>query len=235
MEMEVYKAISAVQAALAKEGIGKDQKNAQQGFKYRGIDDVYNSLAPILAENKLCILPRMMSKDVVERPSKSGGVLFYTTIWAEFDLVSSIDGSKHTVSSYGEAMDSGDKSIGKAMSYAYKSMAFMTFSIPTDGENDPDGQTHEVAAKTYSQPVAKPSGQVGSAVTPKGDLGNCKDCGAPNRLSQSSGKPYCGKLCWKNPTQPSAPQAVQEPKQQPRGEEEVPIDMYDEFIPPVID
>jgi hypothetical protein len=151
MENEIYKAISAVQGALAKEGIGKDQKNAQQGFKYRGIDDVYNSLAPLLSENKLCILPRMMNKEVVERQSKSGGVLTYTTITAEFDLVSAIDGSKHTVSSYGEAMDSGDKSIGKAMSYAYKAMAFMTFSIPTDGENDPDAETHEVAPKVLAE------------------------------------------------------------------------------------
>lgn len=28
------------------------------------------------------------------------------------------------------------------------------------------------------------------------DLGNCKNCGAPNKLS-SKGKPYCQDLCWK--------------------------------------
>lgn len=150
---KVYAAISAVQGALAKEGIGKDQTNKMQGFKYRGIDDVYNSLAPILSENKLCILPRLMSKEVVERQSAKGGMLFYTTVTAEFDLVSAEDGSKHTVSSYGEAMDSGDKSIGKAMSYAYKAMAFMTFSIPTDGDNDPDEQSHELGATTQPEAV----------------------------------------------------------------------------------
>jgi hypothetical protein len=48
-------------------------------------------------------------------------------------------------------MDSGDKSHGKAMSYAYKSMAFAAFAIPTEGDNDPDAKTHEVVAK---QPVA---------------------------------------------------------------------------------
>jgi len=182
MDIKVYQAISNVTGALSKEGIGKDNKNVTQGFKYRGIDDVYNALAPILAENKLNILPRMMSKEVVERPSKSGGTLFYTTITAEFDLVSAEDGSKHTVSAYGEAMDSGDKSIGKAMSYAYKAMAFMTFSIPTDGENDPDAQTHEVAPKASLSPVQNTTGthmckSCSKPFTPKaGTESYAKDC-----------------------------------------------------------
>lgn len=164
---KVYESISAVQKALAEAGISKDRTNTQGfTFKYRGIDDTYNTLAPILSENKLCILPRMLSKEVVERESAKGGVLIYTTVSAEYDFVSAVDGSKHTVGPiYGEAMDSGDKSIGKAMSYAYKSMAFMTFSIPTDGENDPDAQTHEVApvkqpkaVQQATQHVAAPSG-----------------------------------------------------------------------------
>jgi hypothetical protein len=31
----------------------------------------------------------------------------------------------------------------------------------------------------------------------KQELGNCRRCGAPNKLSQK-GKVYCSKLCWKN-------------------------------------
>jgi len=144
-KIEVFKAIAAVTAALAQEGIGKDRKNQQQGFQYRGIDDVYNALARELATAKLCILPRMVAKKEAERISAKGGTLFYTAVDAEFDFVSAVDGSKHTVGPiYGEAFDSGDKSIGKAMSYAYKAMAFMTFAIPTEGDNDPDANCHEV-------------------------------------------------------------------------------------------
>jgi hypothetical protein len=32
------------------------------------------------------------------------------------------------------------------------------------------------------------------------DLGNCKTCGAPNKLSNKTGRPYCGALCFKNRT-----------------------------------
>lgn len=149
--LEVYKAIVAITGELAKEGISKDKTNQQQGFKYRGIDQVYGALSPLLATHNLCILPRICNKEVVERVNSKGTALFYTTVEAEFDVVSAVDGSTHTVISYGEAMDSGDKSIGKAMSYAYKAMAFMLFAIPTEGDNDPDATTHEVKPKTSTQ------------------------------------------------------------------------------------
>lgn len=144
--IEVYKAIVAVQAALAKEGISKDRTCTQgASYKFRGIDDVYNALAPFLADAHLCVLPRMLSRECVERTSKQGGALFYVTVSAEFDFVSAIDGSKHTVGPmYGEAMDSGDKGTNKAMSAAYKYAAFQAFCIPTEGDNDSENQTHEV-------------------------------------------------------------------------------------------
>jgi hypothetical protein len=41
-------------------------------------------------------------------------------------------------------MDSGDKATNKAMSAAYKYAAFQMFAIPTEGDNDADGHTHEV-------------------------------------------------------------------------------------------
>ena len=68
---QVYTAISAVSAELAKEGISKSRKNDQQGYKFRGIDEVFNALAPALVEAKLLILPRMLTRQVVERATKN--------------------------------------------------------------------------------------------------------------------------------------------------------------------
>ena len=149
--MKVYQAINKVQAALCKQGISKDHRNSQgAGYNFRGIDDVYNAVSPLLAEHGLCILPRMISRQCEERQSKSGGALFYITVEAEFDFVSAEDGSTHTVRTFGEAMDSGDKGTNKAMSAAYKYAAFQAFAIPTEGDNDEDARTHEVAAKPKS-------------------------------------------------------------------------------------
>lgn len=147
--MQVYKAINAVQADLAKSGITKDRINTQgSGYKFRGIDDVYNTIAPLLSKHGLCILPRVLSRQCDERQSKNGGALFYITVEVEFDFVAAEDGSKHTVKTFGEAMDSGDKATNKAMSAAYKYAAFQAFSIPTEGDNDADGHSHDVAARS---------------------------------------------------------------------------------------
>lgn len=145
--MKVYKAINAVQADLAQIGITKARRNTQgAGYNFRGIDDVYNVVSPLLAKHGLCILPRVLSRECVERSAKSGGALFYVTVEVEFDLVSAEDGSKHTIKTFGEAMDSSDKATNKAMSAAYKYAAFQAFAIPTEGDNDTENATHEVAA-----------------------------------------------------------------------------------------
>lgn len=145
--MQVYKAINAVQKELSTVGITKDRRNMQgSGYNFRGIDDVYNTIAPLLAKHGLCILPRVLARECVERVSQKGGALFYITVEVEFDFVSAEDGSKHTVKTFGEAMDSGDKATNKAMSAAYKYAAFQAFSIPTEADNDADAHTHAVAA-----------------------------------------------------------------------------------------
>ena len=130
--MEVYKAIADVAGELAQHGISKNSKNQQQGFMFRGIDAVYNHLAPLLAKHRLVVLPRCIERTVVERVTAKGGNIFYVTVKAEFDFVSAIDGSKHTVATFGEAMDSADKATNKAMSAAYKYAAFQSFCIPTE-------------------------------------------------------------------------------------------------------
>ena len=147
--MKVYQAINAVQAALSVEGISKSRSNQQQGYKFRGIDDVFNALSPLLAKHGLCILPRCTERICAERVNAKGTALLYVTVRAEFDFVSSEDGSTHPVATYGEAMDSGDKATNKAMSAAYKYAAMQAFSIPTEGDNDADAQTHEVQAASH--------------------------------------------------------------------------------------
>jgi hypothetical protein len=144
---QVYQSIAEVMGELSKVGIGKNNRNTQQNYKFRGIDDVYNALAPLLSRAKLLILPRVLSRSVSERETKNGGTLFYVVVDVEFDLVSGIDGSKHTVRVIGEAMDSGDKATNKAMSAAYKYACMEAFCIPTEGDNDADASTHEVTAR----------------------------------------------------------------------------------------
>lgn len=146
--LAVYTAINKVQGALATTGIGKGRRNDQQGYAFRGVDDIYNAVARLLSTHGLCILPRCTERVVVERTNAKGTALFYVTVRAEFDFVAAADGSRHTVITYGEAMDSGDKATNKAMSAAYKYALLQTFAIPTEGDNDADATTQEAQPMT---------------------------------------------------------------------------------------
>ncbi|EIX1854870.1 ERF family protein, partial [Cronobacter sakazakii] len=90
-EKFVYQAISAVAKDMAATGISKDRTNTQQNFKFRGIDQVYNALAPALVNHGLLILPRITDRTVTERTTPKGTVLFYVVVKAEFDFVSTKD------------------------------------------------------------------------------------------------------------------------------------------------
>lgn len=160
----VYKAIGNVSEELLA-GISKGKKNQQQGFMFRGIDDVYNALAPALVKHGLVILPRIIERTVTERATQKGGVLFYVVVKAEFDFVAVEDGSKHTVVTFGEAMDSGDKATNKAMSIAYKYAAFQAFCIPTEETAiDADATVHYVAQQQSKPQLSAIDDRVGAAI-----------------------------------------------------------------------
>ncbi|HAV1837518.1 TPA: single-stranded DNA-binding protein [Enterobacter hormaechei subsp. steigerwaltii] len=153
---KVYAAISAVAKEMASTGISKDRVNKVQGFNFRGIDQVYNALAPALVTHGLVILPRLTERTCTERINKNGTALFYVVVKAEFDFVSTEDGSIHTVTTYGEAMDSGDKATNKAMSIAYKYAAFQAFCIPTEETAiDADAEVHHVQPAAADQILAE--------------------------------------------------------------------------------
>lgn len=151
--MDVYKSIAAVTGELAKSGIAKDSKNDQQGYAFRSIDSVYNALAGLLSKHGLCVLPRVKARTVTERINQRGTALFYVVVDVDYDIVSSDDGSKHTISVVGEAMDSGDKATNKAMSAAYKYAAIQAFCIPVEGDPDADKTTHEIAPPTLDETI----------------------------------------------------------------------------------
>ena len=163
----VYQAIAAVMEDVGRDGIAKDRRNDAQKYNFRGIDDVYNALAPILARHHLIIVPRVLSREKTERVSmKDDGrgnvresVLFYVVVHVEFDIICATDGSRHIASTWGEAMDSADKATNKAMSAAYKYMAMQTFCIPTEGDNDADASHHEVKANAGSLERSSPKAQ----------------------------------------------------------------------------
>jgi hypothetical protein len=132
--------------------IGKESKNQQQGFMYRGIDAVMNALAPVMSKLGLFLCPEVLEQTREERQGRNGGTLLYSILKIKYTLYAP-DGSNVSCVVLGEGMDSGDKASNKAMSVAYKYAAFQLFCIPTAEMVDPDAECHEVAPKgTKSAP-----------------------------------------------------------------------------------
>lgn len=124
--------------------VGKDQKNTKQNYKYRGIDDVMNALHPALVKNKIFILPNVLDVKREERKGANGNNLIYTIVEVNYSFTSGEDSSSQMVHIFGEAMDSGDKSLNKALSAAYKYACFQLFSIPTEEMKDSEEDTYMV-------------------------------------------------------------------------------------------
>jgi hypothetical protein len=147
----VYTAIKHVMEDMARAGVGKNQKNEQQNFRYRGVDDVMDALAPSLSRHGLIIVPHVLERSVTDRESRGGGKLFHALLKIDYDFICESDGSTVLVGPiYGEAMDSGDKATNKAMAVAYKYACVQTFCIPITGD-DPDAATHEIAGAQAPQ------------------------------------------------------------------------------------
>lgn len=146
----VYGAIAGVMEDIGRIGISKSGRNQQQGFQFRGIDQVYAALNPILVKHKLMILPRAQDAVREHLTTAKGGHMNSVVMPVEFDLVCSLDGSKHTIRTIGEAMDSGDKASNKAMSAALKYAALQAFMIPIVGAPDADEETPDPVRRPLS-------------------------------------------------------------------------------------
>ena len=141
---EIYQAIIGVMSDIGV--IGKEKKNAQQGFKYRGVDDVMNALQPVMVQHGLFVVPEIIDQKREERQTNRGGNLIYSVCTVRYTFYAK-DGSNVQCVVIGEGMDSGDKATNKAMSIAFKYACFQVFCIPTEEMKDPDAEVHTVAPR----------------------------------------------------------------------------------------
>lgn len=139
--MNIYETISKVMGEIG--AVGKNSKNATQGFMFRGIDAVMNAINPALVKYKLFIVPEILEQTREERQSTRGGTLIYSICKVKYTFYAE-DGTSISAVVIGEGMDSGDKATNKAMSIAFKYACFQVFCIPTEEMVDPDKECHEV-------------------------------------------------------------------------------------------
>lgn len=154
-QLPIHQALVAVMRDL--DAIGKDRRNAAQGYSFRGIDDVYNMLHPVLAKHGVFTIPTVVEERTEERTNQKGTVLIYRVMKIRYDFVAA-DGSSISATVIGEGMDSGDKAANKAMSVAQKYAFIQVLAIPTEESKDPEDDHHEVAPRTGQELHREPAG-----------------------------------------------------------------------------
>lgn len=145
--------------------IGKNSTNQSQNYKYRSADDVYNAVAPLMAEYGICSVPKVLETSHETGTSRGGGAIHYTRLLVQYTFFAG-DGSSVECVVASEGMDSGDKATPKALTVAHRYAICQLFVIPVaDVTIDSERDSHE-----YQPPkkqTQKPPASTPVATTPE--------------------------------------------------------------------
>lgn len=150
----IYETIALVMADIG--AVGKNSKNMQQNFMFRGIDAVMNAVNPAMIKHRLFVIPEILEQTREERTTQKGALLIYSICKIRYTFYAE-DGSSVSAVTIGEGMDSGDKATNKAMAIAFKYALFQVFCIPTEElrDSDPDRECHETAPRNQGSAGSK--------------------------------------------------------------------------------
>lgn len=122
------------------QGIGKNQTNSAQGWKFRGIEDITLVMRPLLAKHGIVCLPDHREAEVRDVTTAKGGHAQEARICTRWTVT---DGRTELVAiTWGQAIDTGDKALNKAMTASFKYLLLQVFCV-SDADDDPDPSTVE--------------------------------------------------------------------------------------------
>lgn len=145
-ELSIHQAMAAVLKDLP--AIGKNQRNQQQGYQFRGIDDVIDALNPLLAKHGVFFVPDVIERIESARQTRNGGTMWVVNLHVRYRFYGPA-GDSVEATAWGEGTDSGDKATQKAMTGAMKYVLFQVFAIATheQAEADSDRTTPAPSAR----------------------------------------------------------------------------------------
>lgn len=135
--MNIFQKINGVMKAI--EYLTKDDKVEFGNTKYKAISEekVTTAVRKELVKQGIVIIPIMQESTVTELIRTDKSVNQRADVHTRYRIQNIDDVNDFIeVESNGSGVDTQDKAVGKAMTYAYKYMLLRTFAIPT-GE-DPD-------------------------------------------------------------------------------------------------
>jgi hypothetical protein len=150
---QIYKLIPKVMQDIG--AIGKDRENKQQGYKFRGIEDMYNAAHPALVKHGVFCAPEVLEHESQDRitTNRMGETKSTIRVWLKVKhTFFAPDGSSVSVTTCGEGIDASDKASNKALSGAMKYAMIELFSIPTEDVEDSDRDSPDAGIKPTGKP-----------------------------------------------------------------------------------
>jgi hypothetical protein len=164
--------------------VGKDSVNTGQGYKFRGIDAIVAAIQPALIRHGVTIIPRIISHKSENREGINGQgratIARFCTVEVKYTITGPAGDSIDAVM-VGEANDTADKAMNKALSAAAKYFYNQTFWLPV-AVDDGDADHFEQGGYTQSAPAPQQSG---------GNLAN-KVASAAGRPASAPAAPRAG-------------------------------------------
>lgn len=148
MNNKIFTLIPKIMGDLG--SIGKDKSNTHQGYKFRGIEDMYNNIHPVLVKHGVFCVPQVVESSSESFTSAKGTLSFRVLLKVNHKFYAD-DGSCVEVITASEGIDTSDKATNKALSAAMKYAFIELLSIPTADIEDSDRTSPEVESKVTAQ------------------------------------------------------------------------------------
>lgn len=137
--------IERLSAVAAETGaVRKNERNAQQGFQFRGIDTIVNATTDSMRRHQVIVTPDVRHVDREQYTTRSGAVMHSVNVVVGYTFHGP-SGDSVTAVVAAEGADAGDKATAKAMSVALRTALLQVLYLPTDEPDPHDADAHERA------------------------------------------------------------------------------------------
>ena len=150
--MNIYQKLIEVRKSC--EYLKKDNKGYQ--FSFVSSSQTLGTLRAAMDEHGLLLVPRVVDHETRDHETKKGEHEYFTIATMSFTWINAANPEEQIECLwFGQGLDSGEKGVGKAMTYAEKYFLLKFFNIATD-KDDPDSFQKKVDdAQTTPKDKAK--------------------------------------------------------------------------------
>lgn len=141
----------------------KDGHNKFSGYDFISAEAMLTACRNKFKTHNFNIIPEIIEVQESTSQSQQGKSTIRTIVKCNFELVDLETGYSKIISWYGADQDTGGKSMGQAITDAYKRFTFKLFNIST-GEPDTDHKTVETKPEPKLTPEKKVSNEIKSVM-----------------------------------------------------------------------